>query len=100
MIEDDINAADWSVARTYLRSRFRRGIIQEATRRDLKRALVILSHAGDKDPWPKETEDFRWTVSQLLQVRVSEDLFRWTFGLSAFAAVVSIAAVVVSCYKH
>ena len=100
MIDDDIYAADWSVARTYLRSRFRRGIIQEASRRDLKRALVILSHAGDKDTWPKETEDFRWTVSQLLQVRVSEDLFLCTFLLSIAAFIVSVAAVVVSYYKH
>ena len=53
MIDDDIYAVDWSVARTYLRSRFRQGTIQYASRRDLKRALVILAHAsdaGNKDP--------------------------------------------------
>jgi hypothetical protein len=103
MRTDDIYAPDWNVARTYLRARFRQGTIDQASRSDLKRALVILAHAGDagnKDPWPKETEDFRWTISQLLQVRTSEDLRWWTFWVAIGALVVSVVAVAISYYKH
>ncbi|MBI5397768.1 MAG: hypothetical protein HZA91_20915 [Verrucomicrobia bacterium] len=89
-----MNMPNWEeVERPYLREKFITGKITQASRRDLERALVVLAHAGEKDPWPKETENFRSTVTQLLQVRVSEELFRRSVLRSWIAIGISILAV-------
>ena len=75
MRTDDIYITDWQHARVYLRARFVKGTIAYASQRDLERSLVILAHAGEKDPWPKETEDFRSAISVLLQVKVARQVW-------------------------
>jgi hypothetical protein len=95
-VTDEIYSEDWEIARTYLRSRFRRGVIVNATRKDLERAIVILAHAADKDAWPHETEIFRSTVSQLLQVRISEELHWRSMVAAAVAAAISALALLVA----
>lgn len=96
MNEHSIYIADWGHARVYLRSMFSKDTITQASRRDLERALVILAHAGEKDPWPKETENFRSTVTQLLQVRVAEELHSRSLHLSRWAIAVSVGSLLVS----
>ena len=56
--------------------------------------MIILAHAGTKDEFPKETEDFREVVALLLQVRISEELHRRSLRMSVAALVVSIAVAV------
>ena len=95
----ELNPQNWDMERTYLRSQFRRGVITGASRKDLERALVILAHSADQDPWPKETEIFRATVSQLLQVRISEELHWRSMVAAGIAAVISFLALFVSGYQ-
>ena len=99
MSDEDIYASDWNIARTYLRTRFLRGTITEATQKDLKRALVILAHAGKNDPWPEDTENFRATITQLLQVKAAEELHRSSSLRSWIAILISILALIVSVWQ-
>ena len=87
MRNDDIYSPEWEVARTYLRSRFRNGNIAYADRKDLERALVILAHAGDKDPWTDETESFRAAIGQLLQARIAWQMWFLTLVCAACAII-------------
>ena len=71
MRTDDIYSPDWKVARTYLRSQFKRGVITDASVQDLERALVVLVNTSESDPWPEETANYRSIIIQLLETRRS-----------------------------
>jgi len=97
MSEHSIYIEDFGHARVYLRSMFRMGTITQASQKDLERALVILAHAQDRNESEKhETESFRATVTQLLQVRVSEKLSHRASLLSRAAIAVSLGSFLVA----
>ena len=97
-----MNIPNWENERSQLREKFTTNAIINAKRKELEQCLVILANsAGDTTnaQAKAETERFSMVVSQLLQVRINEELAKRASNLSLCAIIISVVAIVIAGFQ-
>ena len=81
----------WPDQRVYLRAFFIQGTVASASRKELEWFLIILANTNDQKH-EEESENYKSTITQLLQVRINEELHGRTVLWAKVAVVISALA--------